>query len=540
MSDTDPTPATPAPRPATRADQRARVAARLAALPPETPDEPKALAARRRRLTRRLARLTRVQDDPQAEPVAGPSRQVPAHRQATILRLRRILKRLGPAVPTEAARITARRDRTQARLQRLVQGGTSARTPRKTPPGLPTDAAPAVVAPDPVPAPSTPADPSPIPEPVVDLRRGDTPPPPPPRPAWPWFTGVVAVVVAVMAIYWGAVATPRYEAVAGFTIRGGTSAPSLGDLSSLMGGASSGDPNRHLLAFVPSASCFSVVDDQLGLRKLWSDGRIDWFSRLAPDADREQALAVWNSRVRIVLDDATGLLEVKAQGFTAADALATATAVMNASEALVNDLNRSQALAKSKALDEELERSRAAIDRAVADLLAFQDRHGLADVAAAVQAISGASLGVESELVQQRAALAETLSVMGEDADQVRRTRARIAALEREVALARARVADSATAAGPRLNQLAAEQIRLQGVVELRQEIHRQLMATAIQTQAESQHATMHLAVIAKPALPEAAAYPRFWYNLLTLAVISGILAAVAAALWSTIRERMD
>jgi capsular polysaccharide transport system permease protein len=543
---TEPDPFPTAHRPETIAERRTRVAGLLAALPPARPDEPAPLAGRRRQLTRRLERLSRSAGTPAQEPVGGPAIPVSVFRQARIRKLRRVLKKLGPAQPGEPAAVSQRRDRLHRRLEVLV--GQPALRPLAA---LASAVPPAPDEPVTTPAyrrdPGTerrgqPAPPPPavIPEAVVDLRRGDAPPPPPPRPAWPWLLGTVASVVAVFAVYWGMVATPRYEAAAGFTIRGGSTTPSLGDLSSLVGGASAGDPNRHLLAFIPSAACFAQVDAQLGLRSRWSDGRIDWISRLDPMADRERALAVWNSRVSVQLDDATGLLVLKAQGFTPEEAKATAEAVMAASQALVNELNRTQNLAKAAALDDELERSRAAIDRAVAELLAFQDRHGLADAAGAAQAISGASLGVESELVQQRAALAEVLSVMGEDADAVRRLRARIAALEREVTVARARVADSGTTAAPRLNQLAADQIRLQGMVELRQEIHRQLMATAIQARAESQHATMHLAVVAPSVLPESPSYPRFWYNLFTLTAISAMVAGIIGAMWATIRERMD
>lgn len=381
-----------------------------------------------------------------------------------------------------------------------------------------------------------------LPPPVVDLRIGERPSVQRGlrRPAWPWILGCVGAITLLGAIYWACIASPRFEVESQFAAQseqGGAGSANLLQTLMLGGSAVGTDANRQLLAFIPSAACCLAVDQRLDLRRRWSADGIDPLSRLAPDASRETVLEFWRKRVRIRLDEATGLLVLNTDDFDAAGSLALAKAVMDESERLVNSLNRKMAEARSAMINHELLRAKTEAQQALRGLLEFQNAHSLPSATGTAEAATATSLGIETELLRERTGLADLLAVSGDESDLVMRARARIASLEKEATAARQKVAGKTTDGQPLLNELAAEQMQLQGLLTLRQEIYSRLLGASVEAQSQTTHNVLHLAVVVTPSLPEDAAYPRLVYNTVTLLVLLLLGAGIGWVLWATIRE---
>jgi capsular polysaccharide transport system permease protein len=132
------------------------------------------------------------------------------------------------------------------------------------------------------------------------------------------FAGAIGASL-VATLYWGLIASDRYVSEAHIIIQhtdlAGAQNMDFGSLIGAFNGSSRADQlflRDHLL----SVDMLKKLDTQLGLRAHYSDPRRDLLSRMwFEDAPMERFYLHYLSRISVELDDYSGVLVLKAQGY---------------------------------------------------------------------------------------------------------------------------------------------------------------------------------------------------------------------------------
>jgi BexC/CtrB/KpsE family polysaccharide export inner-membrane protein len=364
------------------------------------------------------------------------------------------------------------------------------------------------------------------------------------------FLLIVAVPTILAAVYNFLLATPTYVAEARFAVRGaadrpliesymasGTldalpspsadrdkagkagrpseaAAPASGRasqiatlaLGAVAGGSGSIDP-FIVSDFISSHDIVRALDEDGWLRQRFTDGDPDWLQRLPAGVPIEHLVRYWRSFVTASMDTNTGLLNLRVTAFTAEDALAIAQRVLGQSEALVNRMSE-------RARRDRLEGAEAEVKRAETRYLeaetAMRDLRGQDAIIDPKQQAQG-SFSLLLELISARIALDVQLRMivdkLDDDAPQVRSLRKRIAALDAEIAKAKAALTDASGDAQAASNYLAAFEQR-----ETERRLAGVLYSTALdaleRARLETERQAAYLAVFAPPHLPAHATGP--------------------------------
>ncbi len=159
---------------------------------------------------------------------------------------------------------------------------------------------------------------------------------------------VVAAIVspAVFAVvYYGLVASPRYESETRFIVRGvnGTrAAPGLESLIQAFGIARSNDDTNVVLEYLLSRDAVAELEAALPLRAMYGVKEADPLSRFPRpflSDSFERLYRYYEDRVGVFDDTDTGIVTVTAQAFRPEDARAITRRLLSQAEALVNAMN---------------------------------------------------------------------------------------------------------------------------------------------------------------------------------------------------------
>ena len=150
---------------------------------------------------------------------------------------------------------------------------------------------------------------------------------------------------AVAAVYFGLVASPRYESETQFIVRGiqsNSAAPGLESLMQAFGIARSSDDSNVVLDYLTSRDAVTALEAALPLRAMYGQKSADPLSRFPRPFfgdSFERLYWYYQDRVTALADPDTGIITVKAEAFLPEDALAIARQLLTQSEALVNAMN---------------------------------------------------------------------------------------------------------------------------------------------------------------------------------------------------------
>lgn len=370
---------------------------------------------------------------------------------------------------------------------------------------------------------------------------------------WSWLTPghmawlLMGLPFALATLYYSALAQDRYVSTAVLTVRRATQDPvATSGLAMLISGATgaSQEDNRYLRDYLHSLGLLHKLDAQLQLRQHFESARADVFFRLWPHSSQEWWLDYWRSRVNITLDDLSGLLTIRVQGFDPETAQRINAALLSESEAFVNAISHRIAHEQLKFAQGELNLAGERHQAALGALLKFQTQHQMLDPMAQAQATGALASEMRAQLAKIEAELSAKRAYLQEDAPDVVTLKAQATALRLQVTReSRGATANTTGADGrsnPSLNKLAAEFQELKGRVSLANDAYRSALTAVETTRIEASRKVKSLVVIEPPTRPQTAEYPRRIYDLATLLLACFFLYAIARLTVATVNEHRD
>jgi capsular polysaccharide transport system permease protein len=354
---------------------------------------------------------------------------------------------------------------------------------------------------------------------------------------------IIAVPWLLTAVYLGVFAADRYVSESVVVVRqegGGMSMPTGVDaLSAMLGTSSATREDQFMLqAHILSIDMMRQVDEELDLRRAYSSPEIDFVFRLPEDASQEEFLEHYRSRVEVKVDDASGLLTIRTQGFTPQIAQAVNQEVVAISERFINESSHRLARDQMSFAQSELQNVRAQLDEVRSRLLKFQEEHGVLDPMAQAAANTGLTTQLQAIQARQEAELKGLQAYLNDEAPQVKALQAQIAGLRQQRQAESRRGVENAE--GVSLNVLAGDYQQLIAEFEFISDAYRGALTALEAARIESTRKLKSLVLVESPALPESAAYPRRLYTLFALLIGLTLLYGIGRLIVATIEDHQE
>jgi capsular polysaccharide transport system permease protein len=249
------------------------------------------------------------------------------------------------------------------------------------------------------------------------------------------FVGIVAIPTIVSAIYLVFIASDQYTAEARFTVRGGmpSSMGSMGSLASAPGMLIVQD-TQIILNYILSSAMIAALEKKVDLQRLYSRPDIDLLSRLKKNASAEKTLTYWKRHVSLKVQMPAGIVVFTIRAFSPQDAVTLSRAALDASEQVVNDINKAMLADAVSLASAERERAEANLSKTRSDLEKARNAEGILNADLATSALTGLMSEVKGQLVKLQEEYDAQRRFVSADAPQMKSMETKIEAAKQELA----------------------------------------------------------------------------------------------------------
>ncbi len=241
------------------------------------------------------------------------------------------------------------------------------------------------------------------------------------------------------------VASPRYVSEFQITYQSyqPTQALSSGLVQNLLGTSSSSsvDLSAIIDQFIGSQSLMAKLDQELHLRKYYSSPKVDYLSRMNPNAPISTFLRYYNWYVS-VSQGIGGYLTVDVQAFDPDYAFAVAKAIVKATDKMVDQMTARAGQDQVRYAQEEVNRAEDRVRKSRVALTEFQNDHGDLNPPGSASQLGGIVGTLEDRLATARTTLT-TLASASPHSPQIVTVKYQIAALEEQLKQEKNRLANS-------------------------------------------------------------------------------------------------
>ena len=353
---------------------------------------------------------------------------------------------------------------------------------------------------------------------------------------------LILLPVVVSGVYLYALAENRYVSESVVTVKqSGEQLPSLDGLGALIQGGGSGTRGDTLMlrSYIRSGDMLRAIEPQLQLREAFSAPRRDVVFRLDKQASSDEFLGYFRDRVEVIIDDASGLMTIRAQAFSPEQAQKLNQAIVQSSENFINGISQRMARDQMSFADGELTKARVKLEDIKERIFAFQEKHKMMDPMVQAQANTGMAVELQARLSRLEVELKGLQSYMDDNSHQVRALRQQIQATRDQIAAESDRGAGSGRG-GERLNALAANFRALTMELHFAEEAFKASTVALQAARVESGRKMKTLVLVESPTLPDESEYPKRAYDLASIALGFLLVFGIVRLLLTTIEDHLD
>ena len=352
----------------------------------------------------------------------------------------------------------------------------------------------------------------------------------------------VGLPTLLAGLYYALIAADQYAVEVRFAVRSNSSSASSGDVFGAFSGFSAPGSTMAdsyiVIDYMKSRELVDKLDKKIALKKIYSTDRADWFARFNPSLSVEELLEYWRHMIKASFDNMTQIVAIEVRAFTAEDAKTVATAVLEQSEQLINDLStraRDDAVKSAqgdvKRMEELLKKNRGALS-------IFRDTKEEFDPVKQVEARYSILSKLEEQLSASKTKMASLKAFMGDEAPSVTVLKSEIKAIERQVEEERSKLGSKKTEAGQQsLGGLIANYEELLVDREFSEKAYTSALSSLERARADADRQQRYLAAFVRPTLPEEAIYPQRILGTLTVLALASLLWALGVLVSYAIRD---
>ncbi|ELJ8897061.1 capsule biosynthesis protein [Campylobacter coli] len=337
---------------------------------------------------------------------------------------------------------------------------------------------------------------------------------------------IVWILMIFVIIYYILIAADRYVSTITMSVKSTTgSTQASGVLSLLTATSNTSEDIKFLQGYIESLDMLKILDEKIHLKKLYNEQYIDLFFSLSSSSSIESYLKYYQNRVKVHVDDKTGLLNVEVEGFTPESAHLIAKTIMQESDKFINEISHKAAREQMSFAEEELVKYKERYQKAQNDLIAFQNKYGVFDPLKQAEAKAGLVTQLESDIAQREAKLLTMQSYMNDHAPEIVTLKAEIAALKKQLVKERSKI--SADNSSQKLNDLAAKFQDLTIEAGFAQSAYEAALKAYESARIEALRKIKQLVIVQTPDVPQSAKYPEKIYNILTAFIVLSLIFGV-------------
>src|SRR5262245_35244215 len=353
----------------------------------------------------------------------------------------------------------------------------------------------------------------------------------------------VLVPTALASLYFGLIASDQFVVEVRFAVRSSNGVQS-GDALSLFGAI----PNASytvtdsyiVFDYLQRRALDDNLSERIRLRKIYARPEVDYLSRFDDTLSVEEFVKYWRKMLKAGFDVASQVVAVEVRAFTAEDAKKVASALLELSEELINEISARARADAVRSSQQEVKRMEDLLRSHRGALRSFRDTQQEFDPTKQAEARYSLLGKLEEALSQAKTKLGNLRSFMGKDAPSVLVINSEIASLERQVAEERAKLGkDEATAARGRetLGGLVANYEELVVDREFAEQAYISALSSLERARVEADRQQRYVAAFVRPTLPEEALYPRRIVASITVFDIALVLWALGVLIVYAIRD---
>ncbi|WP_057040335.1 capsule biosynthesis protein [Campylobacter coli] len=347
---------------------------------------------------------------------------------------------------------------------------------------------------------------------------------------------IVWILMIFVIIYYILIAADRYVSTITMSVKSTTgSTQASGVLSLLTATSNTSEDIKFLQGYIESLDMLKILDEKIHLKELYNEQYIDLFFSLSSSSSIESYLKYYQNRVKVHVDDKTGLLNVEVEGFTPESAHLIAKTIMQESDKFINEISHKAAREQMAFAEEELVKYKERYQKAQNDLIAFQNKYGVFDPLKQAEAKAGLVTQLESDIAQREAKLLTMQSYMNDSAPEIVTLKAEIAALKKQLVKERSKI--SADNSSQKLNDLAAKFQDLTIEAGFAQSAYEAALKAYESARIEALRKIKQLVIVQTPDVPQSAKYPEKIYNILTAFIVLSLIFGIVKFIKMIIEE---
>jgi capsular polysaccharide transport system permease protein len=339
----------------------------------------------------------------------------------------------------------------------------------------------------------------------------------------PWlvvsFTLVVILPIIIASLYFAAFASDQFVSELRFAIRGTTERLPGADALGAGGGLAYLNSSQEVYAiaeYIRSRAAIEEVGRTIDVRRLFRASRADWLSRLKDQATGEELLWYWHRMVTVSTEAVSGLISVEVRAFTGDDAVAIASAIRGASEALVNRMQQRPRDDMVTQAESEVRAAREQAALARDEVAQYRNSRAVVDPLDSARSLIDTVSELKTNLIALDVELESAKAATGANAPGVQTLRARRDSLREQIQGLERRLTNGG-------DQTAARQMFDYDKVEIKRVLAEQHVALAEkildQVRTEAHRRQIYVDVIEGPTTPQSARFPERTYSVTKIAI---------------------
>lgn len=355
------------------------------------------------------------------------------------------------------------------------------------------------------------------------------------------FVAFVILPSVLAALYLYTMAADQYASTVGFSVRAentSTASDLLGGFSGLVGSSTSQDSDV-LYEFVRSQDMVAQVDKKLDLRAIYSKPTGDPVFGFPADGTIEDLVDYWSGMVSVAYDSSTGLIQIEARAFEAAQAQAIAQAIYDEGIKMINALSATARLDATRYAREDLDIAETRLKAARGAINEYRSRTQIVDPSANVQSQMGILNQLQSQMAEALIQIDLLRATTRADDPRITDAELKIAVIEKRIADERQKFSTNGQGIGKEgFGTVVAEFERLTVDRDFAERSYVAAMTALDAAKADAQRQSRYLAAFIRPTLAETAEYPRReLLSLLTFAFLA-LGWSVIALIYYSVRDR--
>ncbi|MDN2664401.1 lipopolysaccharide biosynthesis protein [Psychromonas sp. 14N.309.X.WAT.B.A12] len=350
------------------------------------------------------------------------------------------------------------------------------------------------------------------------------------------FVVLPTLIFAAYQLLW---ATERYESQAKVIVQQPDSASTMDSSMALLTGltGSSGGNDAELVkAYIYSNDMIEYLNNKIALREHYSQSNIDFFSRIHGDDSKETLNQYYQEHVDVVLDDASGVITIAAQGFDSEYAQLLTNTIVERAEWFINSIGHQLANAQLSFMQGEHKRIEERFTAAQKDLLVFQQKYNLLDPTAEGTAKQTITNTIESQIATKQTEIKTLKAIMSDSSPQVQGLKNELSALNAQLEVERDKLSQTGLDEVP-VSELLSRFTDYKIKMDLALQAYTSSQISLEKSRIEAYRQLKYLITVEKATLSEDSKYPDVIYNISLFLLLLSLAFGIGKIIISTIKE---